>query len=183
MRAKIFLETERLLLRPFRISDKEAIFSYRGDPEITRFQLWEPFTREQVSLFIRKYQFRRFGSAGHWTGLGMELKKNNRLFGDVALRKTKDPFPQAEIGFNVAKSHQRLGYASEAVRALLDWLFTRQNVHRVYAVCDADNRASAALLECLGFRQEAHYRQNIWFKGHWGDELLFALLRQEWQQL
>ncbi len=49
------------------------------------------------------------------------------------------------------------------------------------AVVDTRNSGAIKLLEGLGFRREAHYRQNIFLKGEWGDEYLYALLRSEYK--
>ena len=53
-------------------------------------------------------------------------------------------------------------------------------MHRVIAVTDAENAAAAALLTRVGFRKEAHFRDNVFFKGAWGSEFLFAMLASEW---
>jgi len=87
-----------------------------------------------------------------------------------------------EIGVTLATAHQRRGYASEAIECLLGYIFGSLGKHRVAAVTDAENRAAAALLRGLGFRQEAHFVEHLWFKGQWGSEFVFALLRREWEQ-
>ena len=65
---------------------------------------------------------------------------------------------------------------------MVDELFHRLGLHRICASLDARNEASAALLRRLGMRQEAHFRQNEMFKGEWGDVLVFAILRNEWER-
>ena len=62
---------------------------------------------------------------------------------------------------------------------MLDHLLGALGKHRVTATTDAENAAAAALFGRLGFR-EGHFRQNVWFKGRWGDEFLFAILNEEW---
>jgi RimJ/RimL family protein N-acetyltransferase len=80
--------------------------------------------------------------------------------------------------FSPAYQHQ--GYAREAMGG--DSLtFEQLAHHRLIAVVDTRNTGAIKLLEGLGFRREAHYRQNIFFKGEWGDEYLYALLRGEYQ--
>jgi RimJ/RimL family protein N-acetyltransferase len=76
--------------------------------------------------------------------------------------------------------HQKCGYATEALEALLRYVFESLGKHRVSATTDAENHAATALFLRLGFRQEAHHREHLWFKGHWGSEFIFALLRSEW---
>jgi len=62
----------------------------------------------------------------------------------------------------------------------MGYLFARGK-HRITASCDARNAASVAVLERLAMRREGHLRQSTWAKGEWTDDLLYALLRDEWQ--
>jgi RimJ/RimL family protein N-acetyltransferase len=67
------------------------------------------------------------------------------------------------------------------VVALLDYLFTVLNKHRVFASVDPRNEASMALLRSVGMRQEAHFRQSLFWKGEWVDDVVLGLLRSEWK--
>jgi len=60
--------------------------------------------------------------------------------------------------------------------------FDELGLHRIIGRCDARNTASARLMERLGMRQEAHFRENERFKGEWGDELIYAMLAREWTE-
>src|SRR5438876_3812830 len=102
------------------------------------------------------------------------------LVGDKAVVPgARDP-RQCEIGFAIATGHQGHGYATEAARLLVGYLFGRRAKHRITASCDARNTASAAVLERLGMRREGHLRESSWAKGEWTDDLLYGLLRREW---
>jgi RimJ/RimL family protein N-acetyltransferase len=101
------------------------------------------------------------------------------LIGDVYVH-LHDNRMQAEIGFSLAVAHQRRGYATEAVRGVLDRLFRLQGMHKVTAECDARNTASAALMERVGFTREGHLRQQTFVKGEWTDDLIYGLLAPEW---
>lgn len=81
-----------------------------------------------------------------------------------------------------APSHQRQGLAREALNTVIALLFGPLAKHRITAVVDARNLAAATLFGKLGFRREAHWRQNVFFKGAWGDEFGFALLQSEWRE-
>ena len=87
---------------------------------------------------------------------------------------------QAEIGFTLSREYQGYGYATEAVSSILNYAFHTFDLHRIIAITDCENIASVALLERLGMRREGHFIQNIWFKGKWGDEYLYAMLKDEW---
>ncbi len=102
------------------------------------------------------------------------------MIGDVAIF-TQDGLPlQAELGFTLARDHQGQGYAGEAVRCVLSYLFCDLKVHRVIAVSDVENHASYRLMQRLGMRREGHFIENNWFKNSWSSEYLYALLAREW---
>ncbi|BAN97575.1 putative acetyltransferase [Plautia stali symbiont] len=75
--------------------------------------------------------------------------------------------------------YQKQGFALEAMSAIVTLLFTQFAKHRLTAMVDTRNIRAINLLEKLNFRREAHYRQNIFFKGMWGDEYLYALLASD----
>jgi aminoglycoside 6'-N-acetyltransferase len=148
------LAGERVLLRRFQPADVAEFVAYRSCVEVARFQSWDaPYPRA--------------------TG---------QLIGDCAARPHADDPRQCEIGFTIAPGHQGRGYATEATRLLVGYLFGRRAKHRITASCDARNAASAAVLERLGMRREGHLRESSWAKGEWTDDLLYGLLHHEWQR-
>jgi RimJ/RimL family protein N-acetyltransferase len=72
-----------------------------------------------------------------------------------------------ENGFSLAPAQQGKGYGTEALRALLGYVFGTLGLHHVTAVTDARNPPAAALLERVGMRREAHFHENVFFKGAW----------------
>ncbi len=100
--------------------------------------------------------------------------------GDCAFKVEAHEPRQAELGFTLALMHQGLG--REAVQALLGHAFPTFGLHRVVAVTDALNAPAARLLERVGFRREGHFIENVWFKGAWGSEYLYALLARDFRR-
>ncbi len=178
----IVLKTQRLQLRPLQESDLPTFAAYRSDPEVARYQSWTPpYSLDQAVAFLEGMKCAEPGMPGTWYQLAAELQGQPGIIGDCAFQVLPDDPHQAQIGYTFSRPFQKQGYATEAVRALLDFLFMEYRLHRVTATCDAENGASVKLLERIGMRREGHFIENIWFKGAWGDEYSYAILNREWQ--
>jgi RimJ/RimL family protein N-acetyltransferase len=175
------LETTRLRLRHFRDADLALFMAYRNDPEVARYQSWESVSELEARAFLQEQKKARPGVPGQWLQIAIELKETGILVGDCALKIEEYDERQAEIGYTLARAYQGRGIASEAVSCVLDYAFLKLGLHRVIAITDCENTASIALLERLGLRREGHFLQNVWFKGKWGDEYLYAILQEEWR--
>lgn len=112
--------------------------------------------------------------------LAVTLPEGGPLIGDVLLALRSVGHQTLEIGYIFAAAYGGQGYATEAVRALLDLAFGTLGTRRVVARVDARNDASRRLLARLGLRQEAELVENEWFKGEYSTEIDYAVLRREW---
>jgi RimJ/RimL family protein N-acetyltransferase len=175
------LESERLILRGFTDADLPILLAYRNDPEIARYQSWDSFSEAEAKVFLREQQALEPGTPGKWFQFAIEEKSSGLLVGDCALH-IDDAGQQGEIGFTLAGQQQGKGFATEAVTRMCDYAVTDLCLHRLVAICDCRNHTSVALLERLGFRREGHFIKNIFFKGEWGDEYLYAMLKAEWAE-
>jgi len=175
-----FFQTPRLRVRGFTGDDVESFVSYRADPEVARYQSWTDYTLERGHAFVESLQGSEPGVPGEWFQFALEARSSGTLVGDLALQVDAEEPRQAEVGFTLDRAHQGEGYATEALRAFLDWLFPTFRLHRIIAVTDALNAPAARLLEGVGMRREAHFIDNIFFKGAWGSEFLYAILEEEW---
>lgn len=175
------LNSERLLLRRFADGDLPTLVAYRNDPAVARYQSWSSLSEAAARAFINDLRDAEPGKRGEWFQFAIALKATNEHIGDCALLVRADDTQQAEIGYTLARSHQGLGYGTEAVRCLLDYVFHELEIHRVIAQVDCRNDRSVALLERLGFRREGHFRKSFWLKGAWIDEYLYAMLAADWR--
>ncbi|MCY1041490.1 GNAT family protein [Corallococcus sp. bb12-1] len=173
------METSRLVLRRLRAEDLDALVAYRDDPEVARYQSWSDYDAERGRKLIEMMSTRQPGEPG-WFQFAIALKDTDTLVGDCALRVDEQDPRVGEIGFTLSRHHQGQGLGTEAVRALLGYVFGTLRLHRIIAVTDAKNTAAAAVLERLGMRREGHFIENVFFKGAWGDEFQYALLGREW---
>lgn len=173
-------ESPRVELRALRPDDADALFAYRTDPDVARYQSWEPASADELRAFIATLARAEPFAPGAWHQLGIALRSSGALIGDCGVQLLAHEPRQAEFGITLAPPAQGHGYAAEAVRALLAILFGDHAVHRVFASVDPRNAASIALLRRTGFRREAHLRESLWFKDGWADDVIFAMLRREW---
>ncbi len=173
------LKSERLLLRRFTDRDLLPFLAYLNDPLVARFQTWESYSEQQARDVIERQKNLVPGLPGQWFTFALELKETGALVGHIAL-KTQEDNQQAEIGFTLSRENHGKGFAFEAASRVLDYVFINLEMHRITAITDCENQRSVALLSRLGMRQEGHFIQNVWFKGKWEDEYLYAILREEW---
>lgn len=171
--------TDRLILAPLSATDAAALFAYRSLPEVSRYQSWEPSLLQDAVRWIETLRPVEFDSPGTWFQLGIRSRASGHLVGDLGVHFLDDD-RQVEIGFTMAPDCQGRGLGTEAVVGLLDHLFGSLGKHRVCASVDPRNEASLRLLRRVGMRQEAHFRQSLWFKGAWADDVVFAVLASEW---
>ena len=175
------IETERLRLRPFNRGDVDAVFSYRSRPDVSEFLFDQPMNHEECAEAVRaRITQVAFTGEGDKILLAVERRVDDRLIGEVSLIWRSVPDQQAEVGYILHPDGQGQGLATEAATALLGFAFEVAGMHRVYARCDARNAASARVMERLGMRKEAHFREHAHFKGQWDEELFFAILDREW---
>lgn len=180
---KLVIESERLLIRNLKNSDLDNFHSYRSNPEVTKYQGFDVMNMAAAEAFIAGQIDKMFGEPGAWVQYAIENKETAQLIGDCAIKLDAYDPRMAEIGMTIAPQHQQKGYAKEAMSAILNFLFKVKGLHRVVETVDAENIASINLLKSLNFRQEGHFIENIFFKGKWGSEFQYAMLKREWDLL
>ncbi len=175
------IRTQRLLLRPFTTADLDDVYAYMSDPQVVRYLYWEVRDREATAeALAAKVASRLDGDGSHLT-LAVELPEAGTVIGEALLKYTSVAHRQGEVGYVLNPAFGGHGYATEAASVILDLGFDGVGLHRIDAHLDARNTASARVLERLGMRREAHFVHNEIFKGEWGDELVYAIIEDEWR--
>ncbi|WP_137904050.1 GNAT family N-acetyltransferase [Chryseobacterium sp. 2VB] len=173
------LYTERLVLRDITIEDQQDIFDYRSNAEANRFQSWIPETLEEVENFILR-NTKEFNQPESWYQLLITDKETKTVIGDIGVHFTGDENAQVELGITLNTSFQGKGYASEALKGIISHLFDDLHKHRITASVDPDNTASILLMERIGLRKEGHFVKSLFWKNKWVDDVIYAVLREEW---
>lgn len=172
------LETERLILRAMRPEDAADHFALWSDQAVMAGHGAPPYTEvAQSEDLIRRYA-RDFTlqEAIRWA---VTLRGDDRLIGTCGFHHLSREHHRTEIGYELARSHWRQGIMAEALRAVLRHGFREMRLHRIEAVIDPKNAASAGLLRRLGFTYEACLRERFHTNGRFSDDWYFSLLSHE----
>jgi RimJ/RimL family protein N-acetyltransferase len=178
------IRTARLMLRPYTPDDLDDLYDIQSRPAVTRYLYFDPRDREEVrEALTAKIQAAALPDDGGHLTLAVVLPETDRVIGDVLLFLRSREHRQGEIGYVFHPDHGGRGYATEAARVMLRLGFEELGLHRVIGRLDGRNTASARVLEHLGMRREARFRQNEWVKGEWTDEVVYAILEDDWREL
>ncbi|MDX1829685.1 MAG: GNAT family protein [Lutibacter sp.] len=177
---KVIIETLRLRLRPIDNKDAVELFKYRSDAVTNKFQGWIPKELEDAYEFIKKTST-EIDIVDSWFQFVIIERNSNELVGDIGVHFLDTDKKQVEIGITLDKNQQGKGFATEALKGTIDFLFNKLNKHRITASIDPENNKSIELFERLGFRKEAHFRESLLINGEWADDLIFAILKNEWK--
>jgi RimJ/RimL family protein N-acetyltransferase len=175
------LVTERLLIRPFTIDDLDDVAAYRSLSSVARYVYWDPIDPDGVRALLRDFVTRTELLGEGAITLAIELDKT--VIGETVLFWRSREHLQGEIGYVLNPAYNGRGYATEAAREMLRLGFDELGLHRIFGRIDARNDASARVLERLGMRREAHLIENEMVKGEWTDEMVYAMLRREWDAM
>lgn len=177
------IATDRLVLRPYAPDDLSDLHNYHALEEVARYQYWEQRDRTAMEAHVQKCLGQQEISQDQDVlALVVEVQGAGRVIGDLFFAIRDREARQGEIGFSFHPDFQGRGYASEAAGRLMRLGFETYGMHRIFGRCDARNAGSARLMERLGMRKEAHFREHAIFKGGWDEEFVFAILESEVSQ-
>ena len=173
------IDTKRLKLREITQEDFQGVHEYASDHETVKYMPFGPNTEEETREFIKRNMKRQQEEPRTDFGFGIILKNENRFIGACGIHGITEV--QASIGYILNRKHWGHGYATEAARSLVDYLFGELGVHRVFASCDPRNTASIRVLEKVGMSLEGRLRENMVIHGEYRDSLIFGILENEWK--
>ena len=192
---RVYLETERLLLRQFTAADVGNLVMLDGDPEVMRFLNGGTPTpievvRDEILPRILDF-YDRFAGFGCWAAVE---KSTGDLLGWFSLRpRESGPTSDVELGYRLRRSAWGQGYATEGSRALIRRAFAELGAERVFATTYGDNLASRRVMEKAGLRFERAFRltpadlaataSHVAADDLWdGDDVEYALRRADWER-
>ena len=174
------LTTERLRLREITNDDTEGLIQLFSSEESMRFLNFPPVTnheeaRATVERFAGEYQRQE---AINWA---ITLHGDDRLIGNCGSGKWEKSDRRIDVGWSVVPALWGRGYAPEAAREMIRWLFANLDLHRIQADCTDGNIASERVMLKCGFTYEGTWRESCWEHGRFVDIKQFGLLRREFK--
>ncbi|MFA4907506.1 MAG: GNAT family protein [archaeon] len=179
---KLFsIETERLLLRPMRLSDAEEFLPMINDNKISNWiMLSPPISLKKERAYVRKS--RRKWKQGKEFGFAVVLRENGELIGAAGTHRIDRENSQVELGIFLARSWHGKGCGKEAVSALLWLAFKKLKLHRIVYKVFEGNEASRNLISKLGGKEEGFLRESVRKKSKFVSAHVYAVLKKEWKQ-
>ena len=171
------LRTDRLLLRPFELTDVDDVFAYAADPEWGRFlPLPQPYLRRNAEEFVARSILASWETGPLWAivfdgtvngGIGLRIDVQHEL---------------GEIGYSLARPHWGEGLMLEACRAVIEWGFAQRSLAKLLVRVDSRNTRSLRVAEKLGMTQEGVLRSHVKVGDGRADFVYYGLLREEWME-
>jgi RimJ/RimL family protein N-acetyltransferase len=176
----IQIKSGSLFLRPIQMDDADSIFMYRSDAEVNQYQGWIPKSISDVRDFITNKVSPEINQPGTWFQFAIIKRDNNELIGDIGVHFLDSDDLLVELGCTLNKRYHGKGYATESLKSTINYLFDELGKHRIIASIDPQNVPSIRLFERLGFRKEAHFKKSLFINGKWVDDLVYAVLKDDW---
>lgn len=173
------LASERLLLRPFALEDAPAVQRLAGAREVasTTLSIPHPYEDGMAEQWIESHAPRYL--VGLLVSFAITERASGELAGAIGLALQPE-HARAELGYWIGVPFWNRGYATEAVRAVLDFGFGTVGLHRVYATHFTRNPASGRVMQKLGMRYEGLLRQHVRKWGVFEDLVLYGMVAAEW---
>ncbi len=174
------LVTQRLTLRPFKLSDAKEVQRQAGHPKVaaTTALIPHPYPDGAAEAWISSHEdhFKK-GIAIDWA---LVLTDSNRLIGCLSLTISKSN-PRAEIGYWIGEEFWNMGFCSEATQEAIRYVFEDLKLNKVTARHRIDNPASGKVMQKSGMEQEGLLKQDFVKNGRFFDMVVFGLTRSKWQ--
>jgi RimJ/RimL family protein N-acetyltransferase len=152
---KITIKTQRLKIRNFSKEDYYDLFEYLSDIDTYKFEPGKPITlNEAKKLCNERSKNNKF----------LAIQLENKMIGHIYFAQIEPKKLMTwEVGYIFNKKYQGKGYATESLKAILEYGFKNLNIHRIFANCSPKNIKSWKLLERVNMKREGKLRQNIFF--------------------
>lgn len=171
------LTTPRLVLRPFVADDAWDMYTnWASDPEVTKFLTWPTHTSLEISQWVCNDRVSHYGKSDYYN---WAIVYDGHAIGSIAVVEHDDRVGKAQIGYCIGRSWWHMGIVSEALKAIMDYLFDEIGFDRIEARHDVRDPHSGSVMKKCGMKYEGTLRQSDWNNQGVCDACWYALLKNE----
>ena len=173
------LQTKRLWIRPYKQQDEESVYKIINSKEIyrTTLNIPYPYPRDQVGIWLHFTLKNSLYQKGYEWGV---FTKEDQYIGNVGIVNIDHIHKNGEITYFIGEDYWNQGYATEAVKVMLDFAFKQLNLERVQGRCMTQNAASLRVMQKCHFKYEGLARHEVLKDGVYQDIYYSAILRDEY---
>lgn len=174
------IETNKLILRKFEITDSENMFKNWGsDSNVTKYLSWETHkdikdSEEIIKLWISNYED---NSVYNWV---IELKEINEVIGNISVVKLENTNKSCEIGYCIGSRYWNKGITTEAFQNVINYLFREVGINRICAKHDIENIASGEVMKKCKMSYEGTLREVQFRNDRFSSLAVYSILKHEW---
>lgn len=177
---KTSLSTQRLILKPAEPADLEDIHALHSLPETDEFNtLGIPRNVDETQQILQEWKNASEREQNPEYTFAIRDKKTNAFVGLIALKCGNPKFRNGGVWYKLHVKHWGKGYATEALKRVLEFGFNDLKLHRIEAGCAVDNKGSARVLEKAGMFKEGRKRKVLPLKRGWSDNYEYAILEED----
>lgn len=174
------IETDRLILRRYVIEDADAMYkNWASDSEVTKFLTWQPHSSVEVSRSIIVDWLKEYSDEKYYQWAIVLKDNGNEPIGDISVVQMNEDISMVHIGYCLGRAWWRRGIMSEALKAVMDFMFDTVEVNRVESRHDPMNPNSGKVMQKCGMKYEGTLRSADRNNQGICDACYYALLRSE----
>ena len=178
----VTLETERLILRRFRMEDAQKIFeNWASDPEVTRYVIWSTHVDVCVTKTLLETWIPQYENSDYYNWI-LCLKDTGEPIGNVNAFSEGSYRQGLTLGYCMGRAWWGQGYMPEAVRAVMGFLFREVGVNRIQADHDTRNLKSGRVMQKCGMQYEGTLRQAVVTNAGPADIAVYSILESEYSE-
>lgn len=174
------LETDRLVLRRFVKEDAAAMYkNWASDEEVTKFLMWQAHANEEVSQGITEEWVNSYAKEDYYQWAIVPKDNGDEPIGSIAVVAMDEAISMVHIGYCIGRAWWHRGIMSEALKAVMDFLFDKVDVNRIESRHDPRNPNSGGVMKKCGMKYEGTLRSSDWNNQGICDACYYALLKSE----
>ena len=174
------IETERLILRRFRTDDADAMYrNWASDPEVTKYLMWPAHDSPEISRAVTESWVKAYENIDHYQWAITVKANGDEPIGDIAVVDRNEKAESMHIGYCIGRAWWHQGIVSEALQAVINYLFDTVGVNRIEARHDPCNPNSGGVMRKCGMQYEGTLRQSDYNNQGICDAAYYGILRSE----